>query len=458
MSERAADNEIQRLRAELEKLRAELEKQSATSKKHKKELDAVHEISTALSSKIKLDDLVRDTLEVSLATVNASAGSVFLYDEKQDKLVFRYVVNPDAPEVAKSLTGRAIPLTTIAGQVFRSGKSSIDDDPMQHKGHARDIGESVGYVTRNMVTVPLISMEGKAIGVMQVLNKEGGNFDDDDEDLLTIMASQAATAIESARLYDEAKLAAIVHYLGDISHDIKNLMTPAQTGTQTLEMILRGTFEDLDRIIAESQNGEPVKDAVQTLRDLYPEMVTMVLDSTTATQERVREIADAVKGEIAEPVFEPFNVNDVVLSVVKALKVVAERHGVTLRTDELGDVPPILIDKKRLYNAIYNLVNNAWPETPAGGSVSVRTSATPEGTFPDGNYLLIEVADTGKGMPEEVKARLFTEQAISTKPGGTGLGTRIVKRVVDAHGGVIWVESEQDKGTTFFIKLPFKIA
>jgi len=442
VSERAAEHEIQKLRAELEK--------------REKELDAVLKITTALSSKIKLDDLVRETLETSLKTVNASAGSVFLYDEKQDKLVFRYVVNPDAPEVAQSLTGRAIPLTTIAGQVFQSRQPSIDDDPTQHKGHARDIGESVGYVTRNMVTVPLISMEGKALGVMQVLNKNGGNFDQDDQDLLTIMAAQAATAIESARLYEEAKAAAIMHYLGDISHDIKNLMTPAQTGTQTLEMLLRSTFEDLDRLIAQSQDGAQVQEAVQMLRDLYPEMIDMVLDSTTATQERVREIADAVKGEIAQPVFELFNVNDVVLSVVKALKGVAERHGVTLRTDELGDVPPILIDKKRLYNAIYNLVNNAWPETPAGGFVSVRTSATPEGTFPEGNYLLIEVADTGKGMPEEVKARLFTDQAISTKPGGTGLGTRIVKRVVDAHGGIIWVESEQGKGTTFFIKLPFR--
>ncbi|MCS6861639.1 MAG: hypothetical protein NZT92_15125, partial [Abditibacteriales bacterium] len=112
MCEHAADNEIQSLRVELERCQKELESVRKISEKRKKELDAVHRISTALSSKIELDDLVRETLEVSLATVNASAGSVFLYDEKQGKLVFRYVVNPDAPEVAKSLTGRAIPLTT----------------------------------------------------------------------------------------------------------------------------------------------------------------------------------------------------------------------------------------------------------------------------------------------------------------------------------------------------------
>ena len=69
----------------------------------------------------------------------------------------------------------------------------------------------------------------------------------------------------------------------------------------------------------------------------------------------------------------------------------------------------------------------------------------------------IEVADTGRGMPPEVRERLFTDRAISTKPGGTGLGTRIVKNVVDAHGGKIWVESELGKGTTFFIRLPLRL-
>ncbi|MFQ5811374.1 MAG: ATP-binding protein, partial [Armatimonadota bacterium] len=96
------------------------------------------------------------------------------------------------------------------------------------------------------------------------------------------------------------------------------------------------------------------------------------------------------------------------------------------------------------------------PETPAGGSVIVRTSVQPDGEFPDGGYVLIEVADTGGGMPEHVRERLFTDDVVSTKPGGTGLGTRIVKNVVDAHGGTISVESTEGVGTTFFLKLPHR--
>ena len=68
--------------------------------------------------------------------------------------------------------------------------------------------------------------------------------------------------------------------------------------------------------------------------------------------------------------------------------------------------------------------------------------------------MVIRVADTGGGMPSDIRDRLFTKGAISGKPGGTGLGTRIVKDVVDAHGGTITVESEQGKGTTFTMELP----
>jgi signal transduction histidine kinase len=70
--------------------------------------------------------------------------------------------------------------------------------------------------------------------------------------------------------------------------------------------------------------------------------------------------------------------------------------------------------------------------------------------------LRITVADTGRGMPEHIRRRLFTDQAQSTKVGGTGLGTKIVKNVVDAHGGSITVESEEGRGTRFTIRLPLR--
>ena len=429
----------------------------AELRRRERELAAIRTITGALSLRTDLDELVRQTLEVSLETVNASDGSVLLYDDERDELVFRYVVGEKAAE----LTGLGIATTRgICGEVYTTGKPKISEDVSKDKRHARWVEERIQYKTRNMVTVPLQSVEGSPLGVMQVLNKRAGDFDPEDLALLTVMGQQAALAIETFRLHEQARLAVVVNLMGDISHDIKNLVTPVQTCAQSLDLMLAEMYDQLDQVFAEydghSEALGKVREATDFLRTFYPEATEMFLDGALQVQERVREIADCVKGIVAEPHFEPRDVNDIILRAVKPLAMVAEKKGVRIRTDQLGDVPDVPVDEKQVYNAIYNLVNNAIPETPSGGEVAVRTALGPAGEFPDGNYLQIVVADTGRGMPPQVRERLFTDDVISTKASGTGLGTRIVKNVVDAHGGVIWVDSEEGHGTTFTVRLPLQ--
>jgi signal transduction histidine kinase len=136
--------------------------------------------------------------------------------------------------------------------------------------------------------------------------------------------------------------------------------------------------------------------------------------------------------------------------VIETLSGVATDKGVMLRAEGLEELPTIYADETRLYNAFYNLINNAIPEVPRGGSVTVRGRVEP-GT----ETVLISVADTGRGMPEEVRRSLFAARTISRKQGGTGLGTKIVKDVVEAHGGQISVESQENVGSTFHLRLPF---
>jgi signal transduction histidine kinase len=421
---------------------------------------AVLKISQALASMTSLDDLERETLGVSLETLDARAGAIYLYDEQIEKLVFKYVLNFDDSDAGEVLIGRTLePNQGIAGEVFVTGVPSMDDDPNRHQGFLREVGEGTGYLTTNMLTLPLVSMQGTKIGVMQVLNKSSGNFDQEDLELLTIMAAHASNALVNARLYEEARAAAIMHYLGDISHDIKNVMTPGYAGAQTLEIVFEKTMRRLDPLFA--GEGDPAealssaREAIQELRDLFPEMIGIILESIGSAQAQVRQIAEAVKGVTSEPFFEDADVNEIIVNVVVALQRVAERQGIGIAQD-LGSLPLIPVDRKRLYSAIYNLVNNALPETPAGGTITLKTEKGPQERTPNEECIQITVSDTGRGMPEDVKARLFTPNAVSTKPGGTGLGTRIVKNVIDAHQGTIRVESEPGQGTTFYIELPLR--
>jgi signal transduction histidine kinase len=229
------------------------------------------------------------------------------------------------------------------------------------------------------------------------------------------------------------------------------MLTPIQSGAQTLQPILEDLLKDLDQLRCSCPEGETwgekLEQSLLFLRSDYAWILENTIDASERVEARVREIAEAVKGEISSPQFKLAQANDTAREVVLSLRSVASQAQVQLLLDLDEDLPLVEFDTKQIYYAIYNLVNNAIHETPADGSVTI-------GTRLDEGKLLIEVADTGRGIPEDVRAKLFTDEAISTKPGGTGLGTRIVYGVVQRHQGTIQVHSEVGRGSTFSMRLP----
>ena len=244
----------------------------------------------------------------------------------------------------------------------------------------------------------------------------------------------------TAELLEETKLAGVTMMLGDIAHDIKNMLMPVLNGAQLLDDDLQELFATLPDVISKQ---------VRASRKFSRDAIEMIVKNARRIQGRMREIADTVKG-ISSPLrFVPCQVSEIVEGVFGILRFYATEMEVSLHTQGLDALPPIQADENRLFNALYNLVNNAIPETPVGGSVTIGGSLEL-----DGKTMVLTVADTGGGMPSEIRDRLFTKEAISGKAGGTGLGTKIVKDAVDAHSGTVSVQSERGKGTIFTIRLP----
>jgi PAS domain S-box-containing protein len=243
-----------------------------------------------------------------------------------------------------------------------------------------------------------------------------------------------------AELLEETKLAGVTVMLGDIAHDIKNMLMPVLNGAKLLD-------DDLHELFASLPDVTPKH--VTASRKFSRDAIDMIVNNARRIQGRMREIADTVKG-ISSPLrFAPCRVSEVVEGVFGILRFYAAEMEVSLHAQGLDALPSIQADENRLFNALYNLVNNAIPETPAGGSITISGLVGP-----DGQTVVLTVADTGGGMPPEIRDKLFTKEAISGKAGGTGLGTKIVKDAVDAHAGTVSVHSEQGKGTTFTIHLP----
>jgi signal transduction histidine kinase len=204
---------------------------------------------------------------------------------------------------------------------------------------------------------------------------------------------------------------------------------------------------------APPETAEQVISAVKWLREDYEEQFDIVLDQVQKVQDYTKMIADALKGSITKPEMNLHDPAPILESQLRELDSIAKNRGVAL-IREFESVPVCRVDKNYLERAVFNLVNNAIPETPSGGSVTVRLAAVESGVFPDGKYLLVEVRDTGCGMPPHVMERILRGDAKSTKPGGTGLGTKIVHNAVTAHHGVFEGESRENEGTTFRMKLP----
>ena len=415
-----------------------------------RQIEAMSRASAALFSQGSIDSLIRETLVIAMESVGANSGSIQMHDPSRDHLVFRFVVGPAADRLA----GFSMPTSQgISGRVFRTGAPDITGDVSTSTEFDRSVDEKTGYTTQSMATVPIKRPGHAPIGVMQILNFSE-NYDAFDLEVLEVVAGQAAIAIENARLEQSARKAAMINLIGDVSHDIKNMLTPIQTGVWTLDPLLSQTWAAL---VAECEQmpvewSERVLNVTKMAREEYEWILRNALDAAERVQIRTKEIADAVKGVSTPPRFVAEDIHALCLEVFSALQLIAYDHQLDLVPDFDMTLPAVEIDHKLIYNALYNLVNNAIPETPAGGSITIRTRQL----GPRETNFAIEVADTGRGMPTSVRERLFSDEVVSTKPGGTGLGTRIVADIVRRHKGHIAVQSEENVGTTFTILLPIK--
>jgi signal transduction histidine kinase len=404
--------------------------------KAERELEAARRITAVLFQQLGPDEVADQTLTTALEVVGAESGSILIAAQESRELVFRSSIGETQIE-----TGTAIPWDVgIAGAVFSSGEPIIVDNVKQDKRHFGGIDEIKQHVTIDMIAVPLKRWDGKAIGVLEVLNKRSGRFEDSDLSILMIVAAISASSYERARLDEEAKLSEVAKLLGNISHDIKNLLTPVVCGAEVLEY----EFEQLFSRLPEQGKREFEKRRRKSLS-----MISGMDDMSRRIQDRVKEISDCIKGLSSRPVFLPCRIDAIVSEVIDTLAPLAQQKGIALGSRELGSLPEIAADEHRLFNAFYNLVNNAIPEVAPGGAITISGEEAPAESG-----ILVNIADTGRGMPPEVRDSLFTTRAMSRKRFGTGLGTKIVKDVIDAHHGRISVTSEVGKGAVFQIFLP----
>jgi len=298
--------------------------------------------------------------------------------------------------------------------------------------------ELLRHIRKTWPELPVIIMMAYgSIALAVQAMKEGAN------DFITkpLDFQQLGRTIDKALEQKELN-AEVAKLLGEISHEVKNLLQPMVCGTDLLESEIGDLLKKLPTVEAAK---------AEESHKLCDEVIGMLRNTTQRMQDRMKEIADYVNLMRTPLTVGPCRIEDVARQVLSALGRVAEARGIIVRCEGLDDLPSVVADEGRLFTVLYNLVNNAIAAVADGGSIAVRGQVdSPR------DAICLAVEDTGHGMPPDVRDRLFTDQTISRKIGGTGLGLKIVKEAVEAHGGQITVQSTPGVGTTFHIVVPMK--
>jgi signal transduction histidine kinase/HAMP domain-containing protein len=404
------------------------------------ELQALGEVSQAVSSTLDLQEVLATIVAQAVELSETESGAIYEFDETKEQFELR-ATHRMSEELINAIRQAPVHLgeTALGWAGVRREAVQIPDILEEPEYPLRQIIERDGL--RALLAVPLLR-EDRLIGGLVVRRKAVGQFAQETVNLLQNFATQSALAIQNARLFREIEEKgqeleiASKHkseFLANMSHELR---TPLNAILGYTELILDKIYGDVPGEIQEvlervEQNGRHLLSLINDVLDLSKieaGQLTLSLDD--------------------------YSMKEVVQTVVTAVESLAAEKNLELKVTVSPEVDNGKGDEQRISQVLMNLVGNAIKFTEEGEvKVEAKTS---NDTF------VVSVSDTGPGLSESDQLRIFEEfhqvDATSTrKKGGTGLGLSIAKRIVEMHGGRIWVESTVGKGSTFSFSLPVRV-
>jgi two-component system NtrC family sensor kinase len=409
-------------------------------------LRTINHIATGLFSSLDQDAVLRQVLEPTCRALDATEGVILLPDPGTGGLLLAMAMT----DGGNQHRGRpCAPGQGIAGWVAARGEAVIVNDGERDPRFSREVDGAAGLAVDSLICAPLMHLEGTT-GVIEILNKRGRPFNEEDLSLLESVASVAVVALENARLYQDlrqeaaeheetqakltqaAKISALGRLAASVAHEISNPLQAIQGYLSLAEERLElGEGEDRvhQYLRIASDEVERISDMVARMRDFYrptrrgfwptdlPVVLERVLDVSRKRLEESRVTVECRWG-----------------------------------SGPLARLPRVEANTDQLVQVFLNLVINAIEAMPEGGTL--RISAARDRLPGDGAPAVrIEFADTGMGMDAVTLDRLF-EPFFTTKEDGSGLGLSVSYGIVQAHRGEIWATSEEGQGATFTVRLP----
>jgi len=400
------------------------------------ELRALGEVSQAINSTLDVETVLTTIVAKAVQLSGTEAGTIYTFDESRQEFRLRAAHGMNDAMIAAIRDRRIGVGATAIGKAAAERIPIQIADTLQDASLVLDIIVQAGF--RALLTVPLLRSE-QIIGALVVRRKEPGEFPEHTVKLLETFADQSVLAIQNARLFREIEeksrelAEASQHksqFLANMSHELR---TPLNAILGYTELMTDGAY------------GEPSEKMLGVLQRLEANGRHLL--------GLINDVLDLSKIEAGQLVLElsDYSVQEIAQTVRSTLEPLAADKKIAFKLEVAPELPPGRGDGRRLTQVLINLVGNAIKFTDAG-EVAIKAEAN-NGAF------YVSVRDTGPGITAADQAKLFQEfqqadNAITRKKGGTGLGLAISKRIIEMHGGRIWVESQPGQGSTFAFTLP----
>jgi signal transduction histidine kinase len=403
------------------------------------ELRALGEVSQAVNSTIDLETVLNTIVTKAAQLAGTEAGAIYVYDEAQNEFRLRATYGMSEELITAMQDQHASISEAVSDLTAAREPNQVADLLDQPSAPVNAIMIKAGYRAR--LLVPLLAPDGP-VGALVVRRREPGEFPKNTVDLLQTFAAQSALAIQNARLFSEIGQksqqleVASQHksqFLANMSHELR---TPLNAVLGYTELILDSIYGEVP---------EKARTTLERIQSNGRHLLGLIND--------VLDLSKIEAGQLTLSLAD-YSIKGVVHNVHGAVESLATSKNLALKVELPKDLPPAHGDERRLTQVLLNLVGNAIKFTDTG-EVAIRTSIA-NGSF------TVAVHDTGPGIAERDQGKIFEEfqqadSSITKQKGGTGLGLAIAKRIIEMHGGRLWVQSELGHGSTFAFTVPVNV-
>lgn len=430
--ERERRAELQAANNALRESEASLEKRVA---QRTRDLELASDVAKQVVSVLDLSVLLPSIVERTRSTFDLYHVSVFLYNEQH--LTYEAGTGEAGQKMKASAKHFDASEKGLVPRAASLRKPILVNDVEGSTDHFKN---PLLPETRSELALPMV-VGTNLVGVLDLQAKQAGRFGDDDVRVFTSLADQIAVAVQNATLYAEQvrvaeELRALDtlkgQFLASMSHELR---TPLNAILNFTEFVSQGMLGSVN---------EKQKDALAKSLDSGKHLLSLIND--------VLDMSKIESGMMKLFVEDNINLRDELRPIIATAQTLLKDKSVQFIEDIDSDLPIIVGDRRRLRQILLNLVSNAAKFTDEG-SVTLSVKIRHED-------VLFAVIDTGPGIAPEDQTLIFepfkqTEHGLQ-HAGGTGLGLPISKRLAEAHGGRLWVESEPGEGAAFFASLPIR--